>query len=329
MKRNDIVSLDYFQFMVYNGKNKIKVSYTEDNVMAFCGNCGKEVPDGEVCSCTSAAQSTATAQPASVSNQPKGNNSILLLAAAAVVVIVVIGIIIFAVGGSKGYMGPIKDFVKAVNKEETDRIELRATLMPDFGAKQLKAFYKKALKSDDIADSQEDYIEQYEEYYEDCEDEFDNWKLSFELEEAERMDDDDLDDLKDYYEDYYDDYLEDEVEFYEEILDDDDDLEDFADDGDISEGEAKAMLKAAIKYYKKYEKVKVTDAYEIEGKFIVKSGKKEYETDDVTLLAVKANGDWFYAGITDGEIVFEDDDEDCFRFVRSLLRSDAFFASGF
>ncbi len=233
-----------------------------------------------------------------------------------------------ACGG--GYMGPVDDLISATNKKETDPMKWYTIMAPDFSADELSDLMKSFVKmSDDIEDSMEDAKEEMEEAYEECDDEFDKWKISFEEKKAKKLDEDDLEEYIDKYEDYYDDYLEDQVEDMEDALDDDDELEELADMLDIDEKDAKALVKSMIKYAKTYEKLKVTDGYEVKGKFILKSGKDTYETDSVEFVVLKINGSWVYMGIKDGSLRFEDDENDLFRFFFNELYSSSFYESMF
>ena len=319
--------------------------------MAFCENCGKELADGEQCTCTTAeavaqeqvteasvaeapvAEEAPKAEAAPEAPEapakaaaPKKNNMIIIGVVAAVVVVLLLLVVLLA-GGSKGYMSPVDDFMKQINKKNTDVVEVYTTLMPDFAADLYAQTHKKYMVAEDYADYYEDAIETMEDYYEDCDDEFDKWKLSFETKKASELDEDDLEDIQDYLDDYYDDYREADVDTYEDLLDDDDDLEDSADELDISESQVKAILKASMKYAQAYEEMKVTAGYEVKGKFIVKSGKDTYETKNVEFRVVKINGDWTYWGLVDGSLDFEDDDENCFDFLSNFLSSRRLYKS--
>lgn len=323
--------------------------------MAFCEHCGKEIAEGEQCTCQSvdtaaqapvaeetpvvetpvAEEAKAVAEAPAVKEEAKEtkpddnkNKMVILIAAAAAVVVLIVLVALFA-GGSKKYMEPVDDFIAQINKKNTDPVELYSTLMPDFAASLYADTHKKYMVAEDYVDGYEDAMDNMEDYYDDCDDEFGKWKLSFELKKASEMDEDDLEDIQDYLDDYYDDYREDEVDMYEEALEDDDDLEDAADELDISESQAKAMLKASIKYAQAYEKMKVTEGYEVKGKFIVKAGKDEYETSTVEFRVIKINGDWTYWGIADGSLEFDDDDENCLDFLSNFLSGRKLYKSVF
>ncbi len=300
--------------------------------MAFCENCGKELADGEQCTCTTseaAAQAPVAeaapvgAVPVAKEEKPNNNNKIIIgvIAAVAAVLVVLLLVVVVFVGGSKSYMKPVEDYMKAVNKKETDPIKLYSTVMPDFSAGLYADLNKKFKVSDDYKDMYDEAIETMEDNYDECEDEYGKIKLSFESKKASKMDKDDLEDIQEYLDDYYDDTIEDQIDELEDMLEDDDEIEDGADELDITEAEMKAIVKSYIKYLKSYEKMKVSAGYEVKGKFIVKAGKDEYKTETVEFQVVKINGDWVYWGITDGSMSFEDDDEYCLTFISNFLRS--------
>ncbi len=300
--------------------------------MAFCEKCGKQLAAGEVCTCQSAPIQSVNIQPtnkqpAAESSQPKRNskkknNLPIIIGIAAIAIVAVI--IIITVTSSKPYMKPINDFIKAINSKTTNQLNLSYTLQPEFCVKANKKVESALKDSDDHIDSLEDTNEYLEDCYDNCDDEFDSWKLSFEVKSAEKMDEDDLEELQDYCNDYYDDYLDGMRDSYEDIADDEDDLEDLADNFDISEKQAKAYATAVANHYAAHEDVKITDGYEIKGKFIVKTDEDEYKTDTVTVRVVKINGDWAYAGIVKGSCYFEDE-ASCFNFLSSYLNYSQLF----
>lgn len=316
--------------------------------MAFCTKCGKELADGEVCSCeTVNAEATQTEAPkaetpvaeapkakapaqteAPKAEKPAKKKNVGVLAGLVAVVLVVI-IVLVAVLTSKPYMKPLKDFMNAINKRNTSQIELTQTLMPDFGAKEFGNLYKKMLKvnANDLEDSLEDSIEMYENYYENATDEYGEWKLTFELKKATKLetDDDEFEAVQDAIEDYYKNNLDSGVDFFEDVLEDEDDLEDWADDRDVTEKEAKTILQAAIKYYQAYKELKVTEVYEVKGKFIIKADGEEYDTDTCKVYMAKVNGDWVYYSFNEGSLTFDGDDNSYFSFIRSFLRKGKLF----
>ena len=244
------------------------------------------------------------------------DKKVLAMIAAAVVVV----IIIFNMLGSKSYMEPVDDFMAAINKQEESVLTLRYALMGDKASKDMDDMVKAMLE---FEESFEDSIE-YEndslaDYYEDANDEYDKWKLDFEVKEAEKMDEDDFEDLKEGIEDTAD-YMVDSVDDYEDMLDDDDMLESMASSLDIDEKEAEDLVKSMIKYAKTYEDIDVKEAYEVKGKFIIDADGDEIKTSTVKFVVVNVNGEWVYAG-SDDYISFENDDEYVFSFISNYLNS--------
>lgn len=309
--------------------------------MAFCEHCGKQLADGEVCTCMAGQQTAAPggqgtapagdAQPVSGEAVPtNGDKKKLYLIAGGVAVVVILLFIIIRALIAKPYMEPVEDFMKLMNKRSTSYEEIAKAKLPGFAQKKFAAAFSAAKKADEFADSVEAAEENMAEYYEDAEDEFEKWKVSFELKKAEKMDEDDLDDLKDYIEDYFDDYIDSTVDTMEDALEDEDDLEDLADALDMKEKEAKKFCKKYVAFLKAYKDLKVTDGYEVKGKFIIKSKDGDCKTETLTFRVLKVNGDWCYYGIANGTTYgFKNDDEGVFNFLYSTLNRTWIFNTNF
>lgn len=232
-----------------------------------------------------------------------------VLLAAPVALIVLLLVVIIAVSSSGGYMSPMNDYLKLVNKKTTDYTKISTSLAPDFRVKLMKNIYNSDLEQ--IEDVLENNADSLEDIYDAIDDEYDNWKIGFKTKSKEKLDKGDLEDYEEALNDYYDDYLEDSKDTLEDTLEDDDDLEDYADNLDLSEKEAKSYIKSFIKYYESFEDVKVTAGYEIKGKFTIKADKDDWESETVRVIVLKVNGDWVYAGLdSDDYISFDDDDEE-------------------
>lgn len=237
------------------------------------------------------------------------------LLAAPVALLVLILVIVIAVSSSGSYMAPMKDYMKLVNKQETDYVKLTASLSPDFRAKMLKDLYNTDI--DDLQDSIESSNDSLEDLYEEIDDEFDKWKIGFDVKSKEKLSKKKVEDLQDEMDDYYDDYIKSMIDSLEDTLEDEDELEDCAEYFDLSEKETKAFIKDMIKYYESFEDVKITAVYEVKGKFTIKADKDEWESDTTRILFAKVNGDWVYAGLdSDDTISFDDDDEELQLFYR-------------
>lgn len=253
-----------------------------------------------------------------VNDAKAGNKKAIGIIAGVVAVVVLVVIIIANVFGGGSYMDPINDYIKAINKQETDYYTFAEALK---GSKITKAQKKEVnalidsgyeVYGDSYEDYWEDYLEEYsdglEDIYDEVSDEYDDWKLSFETKNAEKLDSDDLEDYADDINDYY----EEEVEYYEDLLDDEDELEDFADLLDMDEDDVEKMIKAELDYYKNFVGCKVSAGYEIKGKFIVNADGDEYETEYVKLVVLKINGDWVYCGTEDYISIDTDGDDEAY-----------------
>jgi len=271
-----------------------------------------------------AARGTKAAGGAVITPKPAKKKTGLIAGLAAIAVVVVV--VLVMVLTSKPYMKPVKDFMKQVNSHNTNYMELYQALMPDFAAKEVGKVYKQIQNSDELMENVEDSIQRYENFYENATDEFGEWKLSFEFKKAELLEDDDFENIQDAIEDYYrNNSFSYSIDTWEAILDDEDDLEDYADDLDINEKQAKALLNAYISYYSVYKDVEVTEVYEVKGKFIIKADGEEMDTDTVKFYMAKVNGDWTYYAFIDGDLSFDGDDGNYFYFIRSMLNSGKYF----
>ena len=242
--------------------------------------------------------------------------------AAPIALVILLLVVIIGISSSGSYMTPINEYLNTVNRKETNTMKVIYSLTPDYREGLLKKVVACASKSDDFKDELKDRDESFEDIYDNIDDEFKKWKITFKEKSHKKLDKDDIKDLQDALDDVYDDLYEKGVDEFEEVLDDDDDLEDFADKLDISENEAKALLKAMVKYYKSFEKMKVTEAYEVKGRFTIKADKEEWESNTIKIYVVKVNGSWTLAGISES-VTFDDDDEEIalFRSFFSKLKT--------
>lgn len=246
--------------------------------MGFCPNCGKQLAEGEACTCTT---------------QAKGNKKVIIgaIAAVAVVVLAVVCILIFANGG--GYKQPVTAITKAINSQETNVDKLVAAALPTFAEKSYNKAMKIVKSSDDVKDGLEEAEDQLKDIYESLDDEYGKgWSVQFDYGKGEKVDKDDLEDIADAYSALYDSFFEDiidEIKDYDKY-----DYEDMADSLDIKSSQAKDLCKIATEFMGKFEECKVTEAYELTGRIILKDkkGKTVEKTDKVTVRVIKLNGDW-------------------------------------
>ncbi|MBR3824909.1 MAG: hypothetical protein IKJ39_06885 [Lachnospiraceae bacterium] len=289
--------------------------------MAFCTKCGKELAENEVCTCQQEAPveaPQAEAPQAPVQEIPvaqeapakKPLDKKIVYGAAGVVALLLI-VLIVSLAGGKPYKKMLDEYVSLVNKKSTDVSAYQYALMADGrvkSTKELEKLTKKIYDEDD--DALEDAKEAKADQYEDLNDEYDKWKLSYEIKSAKKMDDKDLKDYQKEAKSYYKDWIKPEIKFIENMLDDDDELEDYADELDVKEKDLKKILKTTLKQAQEFEDMEITAGYEVKVKFFVKTKDDEYKTDMVKVIVLKANGDWVYAGRAEGEsrLAFEESD---------------------
>jgi len=302
--------------------------------MAFCTKCGKALAEGEKCTCEAsvpaepAVQTAPTSTPEQIA-KPKKKGTILIIgiAAIAIIAVAVIGLTLT----SKPHVKPINDFVAAVNKQGTNPFAYFEPLLPDFAVKSFQKTYRtlESTEYEEYVDSYEETVETLEEIFEEASDEFEGWKLSFELKKETKLDDDEFETLQESVEEFFEDELEEELDYYEDLLDDEDKIEELADEFDITEKQVASICKAYIDYYECYKDLKVTDAYELKGKFIIKADGEEYDTDTLKFYVVKANNSWYYAGLSEGNTAFSDEAEEYFEFISWILEEDLLYIDSF
>ena len=160
--------------------------------MAFCKFCGKEIPEGSVCDCpgaqaenTPAENSPAEGAPAA---KPSNTANIIIIAGLVIVLLVILGIVSAIAGG--GYKKPVKNFEKALNKCDGELIA--EAMLTDDMIDEL----------DDDIDELDDMLEMLVEF---AEDEYGkNVKFSIDINDKEKLDKDELEDIADEYEDQFD-----------------------------------------------------------------------------------------------------------------------------
>ena len=236
---------------------------------------------------------------------------------AVVAVVVLIGSLLF---GGGGYMDPINKYMKALNSQSTDYLEVETALSGSKLGKIQRDMFQAYVDADaerwgeSYDDMLDDGADSLEDFYDYADDEYGKWKITFEKKDAEKMDKDDIEEMTENMNDSFE-YMYDECE---DMLKDDDEIEDMADSLEIDEKDAEKIVKQMMEYCKFFAEGKVQDAYEVKGKFIIESEDGTFETDTVELRVAKINGSWIYFGSGD-YIMFEDDDEYCFDKIASDL----------
>lgn len=248
--------------------------------MAFCANCGRQLADGEVCTC----QTPETPKKKS----KKG-----------LVIAVIILILAVAIGGavfflmSNSYKKPINDLTNAVNKKETNLDTLVSVALPDFVASSYKKAVKVLKSSDDFSESYGEAADALKDMYDELDDSYGSgWKVKFDYGDKEKIEADELTSIGNSYATLYDRYFEDvcdDIAGYDKY-----DYEDMADELDISSAKAKELCKIAVSLMKEFDGITVTEGYVLTGRFVLTDSKGETleKSDKMTVQLIKLNGDW-------------------------------------
>lgn len=159
--------------------------------MAFCSNCGKEIPDGMICDC----------QMQNMDFVPKNNNKKQFIVIGIVIVafILVICLIVSSFGG--GYKQPVNDFIKGFNKSKSEKIF--SAVLPDDAVKELKETLKE--EDEDWKDFIEEMDDSLEEAREELEDDLGkNVKLSVKFLDKKKVKKSEFEKLEEEYDDDFD-----------------------------------------------------------------------------------------------------------------------------
>lgn len=287
--------------------------------MAFCPYCGKEVAEGQVCSCQQQPAEAApevtpevTPEAAPEANgweapaMPTKNNKVLFGIIGAVVAVLLIIVLLVSCGG-KGYMKPITDPINAFNAKKVKFEKSFQYVGIPKSIRNMSMDMNKIIYGDDFDDEIIDMEDDMADLFDDLNDDYDKWKVKFEVKKSEKLDKKDLKEIREYIEDKGE-YLEDNyLEALEDILDDWDDYEDYY---DCSEKEFKKLVEIFKKYVKGLDKVKISEGYKVKGKFVVYEGKDELDkSDSVTFFVAKVNGEWVIVDY-DGYFSFNNDGDD-------------------
>lgn len=284
--------------------------------MAFCEKCGKELgPDGK-CDCQETGKQEAPQGSAAGAAPKKKMNPVYIIAAAAAVVLV---IIIIAVASSSSYKTPVKGLVKLINKQNTDVFAYQEFIADPIMSDYAQTAYKIMKKNEDIKEEFEDTKEDIKDFFDDI----DGFKISScDFVKAEPMKSSALRDIQ--RNSFNSDFYESLLEKYEDM--DKGDFEDLADNLDISVSDAKKLVKEAIKVYKAYGKVKVTDGYEVTLRFYGKYDGDSDKTEKIEdIRIIKVNGTWYIydASKLFNAFTFQDDLSDVnmyklYRYIKGL-----------
>lgn len=146
-------------------------------------------------------------------------------------------------------------------------------------------------KADDYKDSLADDKESFKDTIEDMKEEYgNNYKYTYKIEDKEKLEKEDLREVRDSLDAAYDQIkkLEKETKDW-----DSDDWEDLAEELGISKNNAKKLLKNCKKLAKKLSSAKVTAGYELEITRTLKGSElDEPEETEITMTVYKVNGRW-------------------------------------
>lgn len=294
--------------------------------MSVCPKCGKEVPEGEVCSCMTEAQvpvteaapaaEAAPATEAAASTQdvkaniqdaakkaesavngavskvadkiPGGAGDMLKKNGKYIGIAAAVVVVLLLLVVCFGGGGSYKDPINNIVKQvnKGKKADVIELQLASYPGK-LKKVAKELLKATTPKDEIADFKEDMVEQYEDLEKKVKHWKVKFVYDDVKKMDKSDISDFQEEYEDYYDNYIEPMLDGFEEIADDDyETIEDLADRMDM---DAKPLVKAFKnyeKYLKTFAKVKVTAGYKVKGHLELKDGSKQISKTDKVTLYV-------------------------------------------
>lgn len=257
----------------------------------------------EAAASSSAASGTAGSYTAPVDNsvlakaqtESKNNNiGIIAVAAVGLILVILLIVLISSVAGG-GYKAPLKNLVNNFNKQNADVEDYLSCLAPGFAVDLYKDVYGifKSADKDAIEDYNDAIAEEFEDFYDMVADEYgDDFKLSFEIRNAERLDDRDIKDIEEVYEDLFD-LIDDYVDYEDEDTYEDlaEDLDDYADIS-LSSSQIRKLQSAVESFMGKLENFKIQDAYEVKVRFVIE-GKDDDNKATATFYIIKVNGDWF------------------------------------
>lgn len=260
--------------------------------MKFCGQCGKSVPDDAFacpyCGARLGADAAAPSAGNGIGAKLKEKKNLLIgIGAALIVLILAIAVLPNLFGGS--YKTPVKNLISMQSQKKADPEERFVNSMGGYGKSELKKMYKILSSSDNFDDYKEDLEDNYEDFLDNMEDEYGKrWKLSYKIEDKDKLDKDDLKDAKDMIKSTGSAL----ADWADGILDmDNDDLKDTADEMGLKKDDLKKLAQIAKDLGKKLKKAKVTAGYDLEVNIRIK-GSDDEDDNDIDMTVVKVDGKW-------------------------------------
>lgn len=260
--------------------------------MRFCGQCGSPVPDdAKACpNCGNMLDGASAPAPAGKSalgaKLKEKKNLLIGIAAALVVLILAIAII---PGLFSSYKTPVKAAVSSMNAKKLDLEDTFINSMGGFGKSELKTIYKILSSSDNFKDYKEDREERFEDMLDDTKDDYGkNWKVTYKIEDKDKLDKDDLKDAKEEIKDTANSL----IDWADDILDmDNSALKDTADEMGLKKDDLKKLAQTAKELGKKLKKANVSAGYDLDVNIQIK-GSDDDEDYDTDMTVVKVGGKW-------------------------------------
>lgn len=193
---------------------------------------------------------------------------------------------------SNTYKTPVKIMENLANsKRFVSTYDKSAKMLNGFCKNEVDAILKLAKKVDGYEDAMEDAKDSFEDGIQELKDEYgNNYKISYIIDDKEKLEKDDLKKVRDALRELADNYeeLADEADDF-----DSDDWEDFADEVELSKANAKKLVAAVEDLGKICKTAKVSAGYELTlTKRITGSELDEPEEDETTMRVYKIDGRW-------------------------------------
>ena len=257
--------------------------------MKFCGQCGSAVPDDAMACPNCGSMLGGAPAPAKRSFLDKLKEQKKLVAGVVAALVVLILAIAILPGLFGSYKTPVKQSVASMNAKKLDLERNFVGSMGGFGKSELKQIYKILSSSDNFKDYKEDREDTFEDSLDDVKDEFGkNWKVSYKIEDKDKLDKDDLKDAKDAIKSTANGL----IDWADSILDmDNDDLKDTAEEMGLKKDDLKKLAQLCKYLGKKLKKANVSAGYDLDVNITIK-GSDDDDDYDADMTVVKVGGKW-------------------------------------
>lgn len=207
---------------------------------------------------------------------------IIAVCSALFLILIVAVICVIAAMGGGGYKKPVKDLVKLLNQKNTRIEKYVDAVLPDMFVE----VYKDGNVILSELEGYDDSVVEVQEYLEDsfdtlADDYGKNWKITYEITDAEQLSKSELKDIRSNYKDLRDllDYLDEDSYFYGELED------------EVKSKTMDKYDKMLSKLKKELKSVEVTDGYALDVELTIE-GKEDYDDTEITIYVIKLNGKW-------------------------------------